>query len=185
MYRPQAVFRCLRAIHFARGQRKNFWTVNVTENVTGGMYNIENWKRRGYVRSQQYDLFRTTVVCVDGYENKVPVGRWYNSQYETGATFHGVMELMLSLESMLEEAKFPQSFSNRRTFGPPGECATETAGEDAVKEGKLATFALRILFRQNASWQGSVFWYEGKQEESFRSLLELLVLIDSALTTAK
>ena len=137
------------------------------------------------MRSQQYDLFRTTVVCVDGYENKVPVGRWYNSQYETGAAFHGVMELMLSLESMLEEAKFPQSFSNRRTFGPPGECATETAGEDAVKEGKLATFALRILFRQNASWQGSVFWYEGKQEESFRSLLELLVLMDSALTTAK
>ena len=137
------------------------------------------------MRSQQYDLFRTTVVCVDGYENKVPVGRWYNSQYETGATFHGVMELMLSLESMLEEVKFPQSFSNRRTFRPAGDSTAKSAAADAVKEGKKATFALRILFRQNASWQGSVFWYEGKQEESFRSLLELLVLMDSALTTAK
>lgn len=49
-------------------------------------------------------------------------------------------------------------------------------------EGKRATFALRVLFRQNASWQGSVTWLEGGQEESFRSVLELLMLMNSALT---
>jgi hypothetical protein len=40
---------------------------------------------------------------------------------------------------------------------------------------------VRVLFRQNASWQGSVTWMEGRQEESFRSALELLLLMKSAL----
>ena len=53
------------------------------------------------------------------------------------------------------------------------------------KNGKVATFFIRVLFRQNASWQGSVFWHEGKQEERFRSVLELLLLINSALSLEK
>lgn len=35
--------------------------------------------------------------------------------------------------------------------------------------------SLRVLFRQNTSWHGSVAWVEGKCEESFRSVLELLI----------
>ena len=31
------------------------------------------------------------------------------------------------------------------------------------------------------NWQGSVTWVEGKREQSFRSVLELILLIDSAL----
>jgi hypothetical protein len=93
------------------------------------------------------------------------------------------MELLLSLESMLEELKGPQSFSNRRAFRPPEERVVTSVTAETVREGKMATFALRILFRQNASWQGSVFWYDGEQEESFRSVLELLMLMDSALST--
>ena len=138
------------------------------------------------MKYQQYDnLFRSTIICVDGYENKVPVGRLYNSSNEEGTSFHGVMELLLTMESMLEEMKGPQSFSSRRSFGPPGERTVSPVVADAVREGKVATFSLRVLFRQNASWQGSVFWYDGKQEESFRSVLELLTLMDSALVTAK
>ena len=46
--------------------------------------------------------------------------------------------------------------------------------------GDVATFAVRVLFRQNASWQGSILWVEGDREESFRSVLELIFLLDSA-----
>ena len=135
---------------------------------------------------QQYDnLFRKTIVCIDRYENKVPVGRLYHSSYENGIAFHSTVELLLSIEAMLEELKGPQSFSSRRTFRKPEEHVAPSAAADAVREGKLATFALRILFRQNASWQGSVFWYDGRQEESFRSALELLMLMDSALSADK
>ncbi|MBQ6876068.1 MAG: hypothetical protein IJN46_07520 [Lachnospiraceae bacterium] len=50
-------------------------------------------------------------------------------------------------------------------------------------KGIKATFSVQILFRQNASWQGSVLWVERKIEESFRSVLELLLLIDNALSS--
>lgn len=136
------------------------------------------------MKSQQYDnLFRKTIICIDRYENKVPIGRLYHASSETGTAFHGTMNLLLSLESMLEEMKGPQSFSNRRTFRTSEGRVISSVTAETVREGKMATFALRILFRQNASWQGSVFWYDGKQEESFRSVLELLMLMDSALST--
>ena len=136
------------------------------------------------MKSQQYDnLFRKTIICIDRYENKVPIGRLYHASSETGTAFHGTMNLLLSLESMLEEMKGPQSFSNRRTFRTSEERVISSVTAETVREGKMATFALRILFRQNASWQGSVFWYDGEQEESFRSVLELLMLMDSALST--
>lgn len=137
------------------------------------------------MESQQYDnLFQKTIICIDRYENKIPVGRLYHSSSETGTAFHSTMELLLLLESMLEEWNGPQSFSNRRAFRPLEGRIIPSAAAETVREGKMATFALRILFRQNASWQGSIFWCDGKQEEGFRSVLELLMLMDSALSTS-
>jgi len=46
----------------------------------------------------------------------------------------------------------------------------------------VATFRLRVIFRQHTSWQGTLLWQDERQEESFRSVLELIHLIDSALT---
>ena len=53
-------------------------------------------------------------------------------------------------------------------------------GSEAAK-GKLATFAIRIQYRNNASWQGRIKWIEGDAEECFRSVLELFWLLDSAM----
>lgn len=51
-----------------------------------------------------------------------------------------------------------------------------------VKSGKnVGTFILKILNRQNSTWQGSVTWVEEGKTQNFRSALELLKLIDGAL----
>ena len=39
---------------------------------------------------------------------------------------------------------------------------------------------VRIQFRQNASWQGTVQWLEGKKTLPFRSMLELVHLLREA-----
>jgi len=44
-----------------------------------------------------------------------------------------------------------------------------------------SSFLVRIQFKQNASWQGTVQWLEEKKTCNFRSLLELLMLIQEAL----
>lgn len=43
------------------------------------------------------------------------------------------------------------------------------------------TFVVQIMDSQNATWQGTVTWTEGRQTKPFRSALELLKLIDSSL----
>lgn len=82
---------------------------------------------------------------------------------------------------MLDEMQFPQSFTEIRAFAPTVPYSSESPDGGQVREGKLATFVIRILFRQNASWQGSVTWLEGDVEASFRSVLELILLMDSAM----
>lgn len=46
---------------------------------------------------------------------------------------------------------------------------------------KDQTFILKILDRQNSTWQGSILWVEQQNEQYFRSALEMLKLIDEAL----
>lgn len=47
------------------------------------------------------------------------------------------------------------------------------------------TFVVQILNTQNSTWQGTVTWTGGKKKETFRSALELLKLIDSALANPR
>lgn len=47
--------------------------------------------------------------------------------------------------------------------------------------GRKATFIVQVQYRQNASWQGTVSWTDEKKTHSFRSTLELVKLMDSAM----
>lgn len=46
---------------------------------------------------------------------------------------------------------------------------------------KKNTFILEINDTQNQSWQGRLEWVQGKKKESFRSVLELLCLLNSVV----
>lgn len=126
--------------------------------------------------------YRLTTICVDSYENSVPEGRFYNPYMEEGERFHSLTQFLLRMEDLLDDMNLPQASTNRRSFAhaPPHEIRFPSI--TAARKGKLATFRLRILFRQHASWQGSLHWLEKDREESFRSVLELILLMESALT---
>lgn len=47
-----------------------------------------------------------------------------------------------------------------------------------------STFEIEVRFLQNATWQGNIHWVEKDQKQSFRSTLEMLKLMDEALTDA-
>ena len=44
------------------------------------------------------------------------------------------------------------------------------------------TFEIAVKFRQNATWQGQIFWVERNLRQNFRSVLEMLKLMDEAMT---
>jgi len=45
----------------------------------------------------------------------------------------------------------------------------------------LCTFEIAVRFRQNATWQGQILWAEKNVRQNFRSVLELIKLMDQAL----
>ena len=44
------------------------------------------------------------------------------------------------------------------------------------------TFEVTVCFQQNATWQGRILWMEKNGVQNFRSALEMLKLMDEALT---
>ena len=125
--------------------------------------------------------YRTTVVCIDSYEDRTPKGRFYNPYIPEGKGFDSMIQFLLEMEEILNRMDFPRSYTATRIFATPPERSGIPPCTE-IRTGGKATFAVRILFRQNASWQGSVTWLEGKREQSFRSALELILLMDSALS---
>lgn len=131
--------------------------------------------------ANKYGGHQIITICVDEYIDGVMRGRFYHRSLEGGRTFHSIVQFLLETERMLDAAESPKAYAARRLFADPLTQPAESSDE-LCQTGKLATFAVRVIFRQNAGWQGSVTWLEGGQEQSFRSVLELLLLLDSALT---
>ena len=127
---------------------------------------------------------RRMTVCIDSYENGVMKGRILNA-YQEIEPFESLVQFLMGVESILEDQQIPQSYTTLRKFSdliPLGE-GNVTASQ--IRKGARATFELHVLFRQHSSWQGVILWRERKREQSFRSVLELVMLMDSALRTEK
>jgi len=121
-------------------------------------------------------------VCVDSYQDGVPKGSFSNAYLDETVSFESLTRLLTGIENRLEEMNFPQAFESIRRFETFAKSEPTEVKENMLKRGKLATFTVRILFRQNTSWQGYLMWMEKGREESFRSVLELIFLMDSALS---
>ena len=124
--------------------------------------------------------YRETTVCIDSYENGIFAGRFYNPYLSEGKRFQSITQFLLEMEQVLDAMDFPKAFAVTRTF-MQAPAHKSNSSEVVNRTGKAATFSVRVLFRQNASWQGSVIWLEGGLEQSFRSVLELILLMDNAL----
>ena len=48
---------------------------------------------------------------------------------------------------------------------------------EMVKE----TFVVHVTGRENSTWQGQVTWLDERETRSFRSMLELIKLMDAAM----
>ncbi|MEZ3433507.1 MAG: hypothetical protein K1W34_02540 [Lachnospiraceae bacterium] len=53
------------------------------------------------------------------------------------------------------------------------------------KHGDIGTFVIRVQHRQHSSWQGRVTWLEEDKSVYFRSVLELIKIIDGVLDKAE
>lgn len=56
--------------------------------------------------------------------------------------------------------------------------------EDSLPNISESSFLVRVRYRQNASWQGMIQWLDGKKTRNFRSFLEMVLLMQEALTNS-
>ncbi len=125
-------------------------------------------------------------ICIDEYEEGEICGRLYNAYYSDAIFFDNGMEMIRKMDAIFDQFGYPRPTMDLRSFRdeetpklPRLKCSPMTVLKKHTSRGKLATFKTRIMFRQNASWQGLVKWLEEDVEENFASMLELLMLMNS------
>ncbi len=125
---------------------------------------------------------RRYIVYVDSYENGVLQG-WLSSPHQTVERFDSLSQFLLKMEELLDEAQLPQAYTTLRRFSDLQQPDCENRMPYTC--GRKMTFELQVIFRQHSSWQGVLVWREQKVEHSFRSVLELVILLDSALRSTE
>ena len=124
-----------------------------------------------------------TMVCVDSYEDSVPRGRFFNPFLESPQEFRSLTEFLIMMECTLDTMQLPQAYAASRSFRASPVSLTKKPTE-LITRGDIATFSLSVRFRQHNSWQGTLTWLEGGKTQGFRSVLEMIILLDSAMRDA-
>ncbi len=124
---------------------------------------------------------QTIFLCVDSYQNQAVEGRLWCAREGEELPFGNLMQMVLSIETLLNMQSPPKDTGERRSPAHPRPWSHSPA---SPTRGALETFRVNILFQQNMSWQGHVSWQDGRGKKPFCSALELMLLMDSVLTQA-
>jgi len=123
----------------------------------------------------------TYVLHVTGYKDKCLSGILTVPLLGKSYSIANMVQLLRTMDTLMNEANFPQHCVEPRAFQSEAE-AYLPPETDGKSEESIAVFDVNVMFRQNASWQGSVLWREKNLESRFRSVLELIGLVDDALS---
>ena len=128
-------------------------------------------------------------ICIDEYDGGEIRGRIFNAYYREAIFFDSSMDMFRKLDIIFDTFDYPHATMDLRRFpSSTGEHGHRTVrvrlapGQKLYRHdvmGHVATLRARIMFRQNASWQGSLRWVEEGLEENFASVLELIMLLAS------
>lgn len=110
---------------------------------------------------------REVLVTVFSYNNGRMEGYLQHPRLESRACVRSLAELFLILNSLLDMENCP----NR----PLPLIPVESNGDH------MAVFRIQVLFREHHTWQGRLVWEDEKREAVFRSVLELIQLMDEIL----
>lgn len=109
------------------------------------------------------------ILLVTAYHNGHLQGWLSLSRLETPIQIHSVPHLLFSIDEYLLH---DDRLINYHAFAP--------SGLEALPH--QATLRIRILFQDHHTWQGLLLWEELGKEASFRSVWELIQILDEVLS---
>ncbi len=141
-------------------------------------------------------------ICVDDNANADYQGLIYHQYADDPVEFNGTADLLTKMEELFDEWDFPQRGLAERKFDKKHndnvvingfkngdtrqaiEIMQQMHGVRNVqnKKGKLGTFVVQVVYRQDATWQGHVIHQEENDKNDFVSALELIRIMDKELT---
>lgn len=129
------------------------------------------------------------VLCVHQKQSGRIRGHLYHGYTPEGIFFHGYEELIKAAEGFFDSLGFPHMETGNRDIRGHMHRIQKKEGmvrimrdEELLEQhGDIGTFVIRVQHRQHSSWQGRVTCLERDQTVYFRSVLELMKIIDGVL----
>ncbi len=129
------------------------------------------------------------VLCIREHNDGELTGEFYHSYNQRPVPFQGIGQMTKRMEQLYDWLRFPYPGTNSRTFGREKKLERQTEERKKImsdeellsKHGDIGTFIVRVQHRQNSSWQGRITWMEEDRTIQFRSVWELIKLIESAV----
>lgn len=136
------------------------------------------------------------VLCVDGLNQQGCFGCFYHAYTRDAVKFPSLGEMLFRMEAFFDGLNFPRRGNSERSFaeteltghgGDRGAHAQErkekimSDQELLGRHGQQETFIVRVQHRQNNTWQGRITWADKNKTLAFRSIWEMVHLMESAL----
>lgn len=131
------------------------------------------------------------VLCVDRACGRDLSGVLWHSYSTAPEPFENIEQMTRRMERLYDWLRFPFPGNSDRTFGDEKRPEIVTEERKKImsdekllqKHGDLGSFIVRVQHRQNSSWQGRITWMEEDRTINFRSVWEMIKLIESAVNT--
>ena len=138
-------------------------------------------------------------VDIVSYGNGMMRGELHSQYLDAPYVFYNLIRMIAKMEEIFDTNRYPEKFMTPRSFGiaksgkKSNSSDSDTKGRDIINDqektdmdemsgGSKCTFEISVRFRQNATWQGQILWAEKNLTQNFRSVLEMLKLMDEAIT---
>lgn len=119
-------------------------------------------------------------VCVNDIQGGEISGKIYYCYAQDPVPFQSMAEMVLTLDGIFDDLEAPAAEPPRKTLKPvvPKEKEALRYCHDfkdfEISSGEKFSFFIKIRYRRNVSWQGSVHFSGDKCIYQFRSVLELM-----------
>lgn len=116
--------------------------------------------RQPHIASPGTDTF---LISIDSYEDGKMTGTLDSVTMSAPVAFSSLPRLIMLIDNILDQ-QIESLGSTLRPIDPSFNPAAE----------------LEVLFRHNHTWQGRIKWDSGQKQATFKSVLELLFIIEMA-----
>lgn len=131
------------------------------------------------------------VMCFDEiYGHGQYRGRLYHRYHKGAIEIASSLQLVQTMEHLFDEIQFPRPNVKDRSFTEDSSAQVRRHEEKErvmsdkdilSNHGDIGTFIIKVQQRQAGTWQGRVTWVDRNKTVRFRSILELIKLMESGI----